>query len=88
MIDDNTDGIASRPGPGIATDERDTEPCAAPAPALYASLMEELEAARQQGALSDASESAFAERLEDLWWDLTDDEQDAWNAQANTVSER
>lgn len=60
-----------------------TDPCAAPAPVLYASLIEELEATRAShgGALSDESESAFVERLDDLWWQMTDEEQDDYKAQ-------
>jgi hypothetical protein len=84
-------GIATGESSGIAPTtrsgtaeraERDTEPCAAPAPVLYDSLLEELHAARVAagGTLPDASESAFAERLDDLWWQMTDEEQDAWNA--------
>lgn len=83
-------GTAPNAGAGIATStrsgtaERDTEPCAAPAPVLYDSLIDELQAARAAagGRLSDESESAFVERLDELWWQMTDEEQDAWNAEA------
>jgi len=76
-------GIATSTRSGTAEREtRDTEPCAAPAPVLYDSLLEELQAARVAagGTLPDESESAFAERLDDLWWQMSDEEQDAWNA--------
>lgn len=86
---DSSAGTASGAGAGIATStrsgtaERDTEPCPAPPPVLYDCLLGELQAARAAspgGVLSDESESAFAERLDDLWWQMTDEEQDAWNA--------
>jgi hypothetical protein len=81
--DGESSGIATSTWSGTA--ERDTEPCAAPAPVLYDELIDELLAARVAagGALSAESESAFVERLDDLWWQMTDDEQHAWNAEAH-----
>ncbi len=75
-------GTAERESSGIADDERDTQPCPPPPPAseaaaMYAETMEDLQRARQAagGSLSEEQESAFVERLDELWWALTDDEQ-------------
>lgn len=61
----------------------DTDPCPAPPVVLYASLMDELvaERAKAGGTLSEDAEAGFAERLDDLWWQLSNEEQDTWNAQ-------
>jgi hypothetical protein len=66
--------------------ERDTEPAPAPPAVLYASLVNELHEARAAagGALSEDDESAFAERLDDLWWELTDEEQDDYLARGGS----
>lgn len=69
--------------------ERDTDPCAPPPAVLYTSILEELEEARRAagGTLSQSSEAAFVERLDELWWKLSADEQDALDAQGRAPSE-
>ena len=73
------------------THEREpkTDPCGPPPAVLYLSVLEELEQARRNagGRLPDETESAFVERLDDLWWELSSDEQDDINAQGLGLSD-
>jgi hypothetical protein len=66
---------ADHPTPERDTDPAPRDPAAA---AMYAETLDDLLRARTTagGALSEEQESAFVERLDALWWQMSDDERE------------